>query len=82
MFHSEPTLKPWPSKKVVHLLFCVILRICRIVGPSLAASLKPLAHRRNVASLNLFKCCILNCIIYHFNKEISNDYGSRSMGFF
>ena len=29
-------------------------RICRTVGPSLAASLKPLAHRRNVASLSLF----------------------------
>ena len=27
---------------------------CRIVGPSLAASLEPLAHRRNVASLSLF----------------------------
>ena len=29
-------------------------RICRIVGPSLAASLEPLARRRNVASLSLF----------------------------
>ena len=29
-------------------------RICRIVGPSLAASLEPLVHRRNVASLSLF----------------------------
>ena len=29
-------------------------RICGIVGPSLAASLEPLAHRRNVASLSLF----------------------------
>ena len=29
-------------------------RICRIVGPSLAASLEPLAHHRNVASLTLF----------------------------
>ena len=29
-------------------------RICRIAGPSLAASLEPLAHRRNVASLSLF----------------------------
>ena len=29
-------------------------RICWIVGPSLAASLEPLAHRRNVASLSLF----------------------------
>ena len=29
-------------------------RICRTVGPSLAASLEPLAHRRNVASLSIF----------------------------
>ena len=29
-------------------------QICRIVGPSLAASLEPLAHRRNVATLSLF----------------------------
>ena len=29
-------------------------RICRSVGPSLAASLEPLAHHRNVASLSLF----------------------------
>ena len=29
-------------------------RICRIFGPSLAASLEPFAHRRNVASLSLF----------------------------
>ena len=29
-------------------------RICKTVGPSLAASPKPLAHRRNVASLSLF----------------------------
>ena len=28
--------------------------ICRIVGPSLAASLEPLAHCRNVTSLSLF----------------------------
>ena len=28
--------------------------ICRVVGPSLAASLEPLAHRRNVVSLSLF----------------------------
>ena len=28
--------------------------ICRTVGPSLAASFEPLAHRRNVASLSLF----------------------------
>ena len=29
-------------------------RICRIIGPSLVASLESLAHRRNVASLSLF----------------------------
>ena len=29
-------------------------QICRAVGSSLGASLKPLAHRRNVASLSLF----------------------------
>ena len=29
-------------------------RICRTVGPSLAASLKTLAHGRNAASLSLF----------------------------
>ena len=29
-------------------------RICRTVGPSFAAFLEPLAHRRNVASLSLF----------------------------
>ena len=28
--------------------------ICRTVGPSLAAFLEPLVHRRNVASLSLF----------------------------
>ena len=29
-------------------------RVCKIVAPSLPASLEPLAHRRNVASLSLF----------------------------
>ena len=29
-------------------------RICRTVGPSLAASFEPLAHRQNVADLSLF----------------------------
>ena len=29
-------------------------QVCRIVGPSLAASLEPLAHRQNVVSLSLF----------------------------
>ena len=33
-------------------------RICRIVGPSLAASLEPLSYRQNIASLSLFYRCI------------------------
>ena len=36
-------------------------RICRTVGPSLAASLEALAHHRNVASLSLF-------YRYYFNR--------------
>ena len=38
----------------LELLHKLQKRICRTVGPSLAASLEPLAHRRNVASLSLF----------------------------
>ena len=38
----------------LELLDKVQKRICRTVGPSFAASLEPLAHRRNVASLSLF----------------------------
>ena len=38
----------------LELLDKVQKRICRTVGPSLAASLEPLAHRQNVASLSLF----------------------------
>ena len=30
-------------------------RTCRTGGPSLSASLEPLAHRRKLASLNLYK---------------------------
>ena len=37
-------------------------RICRIVGPSLAATLEPLAHHRIVASLSLFyRYCFGRC---------------------
>ena len=39
-------------------------RIWRAVGPSLAASLKPVAHRQNVASLSLF-------YRYHFGRYSS-----------
>ena len=39
------------------LLDKVHKRICRTVGLSLAASLEPLTHARNVASLSLFYSC-------------------------
>ena len=38
----------------LELLDKLLKWICRTVGPLLAASLEPLAHRRNVASLSLF----------------------------
>ena len=39
---------------IVELLDKLQQPICKTVGPSLAASLEPLAHCRNVASLSLF----------------------------
>ena len=46
----------WPSAPscYLELLDKLQKRMCRTVGPSLAASLEPLTHRRNVASLSLF----------------------------
>ena len=38
----------------LELFYKLQKRICRTVGRSLAASLEPLAHRQNVASLSLF----------------------------
>ena len=60
-------------------------RICRIVGPSLAASLEPLAHRRNVASLSLFyryyfgRCSseLAQLVPLHFSRERSTCYSDR-----
>ena len=53
---SEYCCHIWAGAYSCYLEFLYKLqkRICRTVGPSLAASLKPLAHRRNVASLSLF----------------------------
>ena len=39
-------------------------RICRTAGPSLAASLQSLTHRRNVASLRLFYRYYLGIILF------------------
>ena len=60
-------------------------RICRIVGPSLAASLKPLAHHRNVASLSLFyryyfgRCSseLAQLVPLRFSRRSSTRYSDR-----
>ena len=60
-------------------------RIRRIVGPSLAASLEPLAHRRNVASLSLFyryyfgRCSseLAQLVLLPFSRGRSTRYSDR-----
>ena len=60
-------------------------RICRIAGPSLAASLEPLAHRRNVASLSLFyryyfgRCSseVAQLVPLPFSRERSTCYSDK-----
>ena len=49
-------------------------RICRTVDPSLAASLEPLAHRRNVTSLRANNACK--------NQAVSGSCVSEVPGFF
>ena len=44
----------WCPQLLLGILDKLQKLICRIVGPSLAASLEPLAHHQNVASLSLF----------------------------
>ena len=60
-------------------------RICRTVGPSLAASLEPLAHRRNVASLSfLYRYYFGRCssklaqlVLLPFSRGRSTRYSDR-----
>ena len=64
-------------------------RICRTVGPSLAASLEPLAHRRNVASLSLFcryyfgRCSseLAELVPYPYSRGRSTRYSDRLHNF-
>ena len=63
--------------------------ICWTAGPSLAASLEPLAHRQNVASLNLFyryyfgRCFseLAQLVPLPFSRERSNRYSDRFHAF-
>ena len=60
-------------------------RICRTVGPALAASLEPLAHRRNVASLSLFymyyfgRCSseLAQLVLLPYSRGRSTRYSDR-----
>ena len=60
-------------------------RICRTVGPSLAASLEPLAHRWNVASLSLcYRYCFGRCsselaqlVPFPYSRGRSTRYSDR-----
>ena len=58
LYLYKSTICPWNTAGApscyLDLLDKLQKQICRIVGPSLAASLEPLAHRQNVASLSLF----------------------------
>ena len=64
--------------------------ICSIVGPSLAASLEPLAHRRNVACLSLFyryyfgRCSseLAELVPLLFSRGSSTRYSDRLHDFF
>ena len=60
-------------------------RICRTVGPSLAASLKPLAYRRNVTGLSLFykyyfdRCSyeLADLVPFPYSRGRSTRYSDR-----
>ena len=65
-------------------------RICKIVGPSVAASLEPLAHFRNVARLSLFysyyfgRCSseLARLVPLPFSRRGSTRYSDRLHDFF
>ena len=60
-------------------------RICRTVGPSFPASLEPLAHRQNMASLSLFyryyfgRCSseLTQLVLLPFSRGRSTRYSDR-----
>ena len=64
-------------------------RICRTFGPSLAASLEPLAYRRNVATVSLFyryyfrRCSseLARLVSLLFPRGMSTCYSDRLHGF-
>ena len=73
----------------LELLYKLQKLICRTVGPSLAASLKPLAHCQNVASLSLFyryyfrRCSseLAQLVPLRFCRAGSTRYSDRLLDF-
>ena len=73
----------------VELLDKLQKRICKTVGPSLAASLEPLAHHRNVVSLSLFcRYCFGRCsselaqlVPLRYSRGTSTRYSDRLHNF-
>ena len=74
-----------PSSSYLTMLDKLQKRICRTVDPSLAASLEPLAHRRNVASLSLFyrhyfdRCSseLVQLVFFRYSRGRSTRYSDR-----
>ena len=64
-------------------------RICRTIGPPFAASLEPLAHRRNVTNLGLLqryyfgRCCseLAELVPLPFSRGRSTRYSDRLFDF-
>ena len=95
LYFSKSTIRPcmeyfchvWAGAPscYLELLDKLQKRICGTVGPSLAVSLEPLAHRRNVASLSVFyryyygRCFskLAQLVPLHFSRGRCTPYSDR-----
>ena len=96
LYLCKSTIRPWMEycchvwagvpTCYLELLDKLQKQICRTVGPSLAISLEPLGHRRNVASLIFFYryyfgwCSseLAQLVPLPFSRERSSCYSDRS----
>ena len=75
----------WCPSCYLELLVKLQKQICRTVGPSLAGSLEPLAHWRNVGSFSLFyryyfgRCSsgLAQLVLLPFSGESYTQYSDR-----
>ena len=75
----------WAGDPSCHLKLLVKLQkgICWTVGPALAASLEPLAHYQNVASLSFFYRCYFGKCLSEMAHQVQLSYSQgRSTSFF